>query len=104
MNKELSIEQKMEIIQFALEKGARIDIKFHRFTKQNGELLAREFSEMMNTTFKDNSGSTHQWFEIYTGNFDVAIFYKLSNEDKKAMLLKELAALEDGGQINEQSN
>jgi hypothetical protein len=98
---ELSIEQKLELIRFALEKGANIDIHFHGLSKTDGESLAVDFCGMTNTTFEKKFGGTTQWFKIYPGNdLEVSIFYKYSIEEEKAKLLAELAELEQGEQVN----
>jgi hypothetical protein len=103
MRKELSIEQKMEVIRFALEKGANIDISFHELSKTVSEALAVELCEMTNAIYEKRFGDTCQWLKIHPGeDLEVSIFYKYSIEEQKEKLMEELSRLE-GGLASEQS-
>jgi hypothetical protein len=104
MKNELSIEQKMKVIRFALENGANIDINFHEFSQADGEVLAAEISGMTKTKYEKRSGDSYQWFSIYKKGLYISVFYKQSIEEKKSLLLAELAALEKGEQVNEATN
>jgi hypothetical protein len=58
---------------------------------------------MIGTPYRKNSGNTSTWFDIYTPNLDVTVFYKQSIEEKKSLLLAEIKKLEEGEQASEQS-
>lgn len=99
---EMSIEQKLEIIRVALEKGSSVSLNIHGdFSKAAAEEVVNNLAEKFEIPVK-NVG-VGDWFNIGTHPFELTIFYKLSNEDKKKELLAQLAELE-GGQINEQAN
>jgi hypothetical protein len=104
LTKELAIEQMMTVVRKALEMGAKLDISFHRTpSKQEALVIAKQLAEQMGCSF-DVRDDKH-WINLdRLSALDVTVFYKPSIEDKKKKLLAELAALEQGDQVNEATN
>jgi hypothetical protein len=103
LTKELDIEQIMTVVRKALEMGAKLDISFHRIpSKQEALVIAKQLSEQMGCSFEVRDDK--HWINLdRLSTLDVTVFYKLSIEDKKKKILAELAALEEGEQVSEQS-
>ncbi|POD45907.1 hypothetical protein BKM15_26170 [Pseudomonas syringae pv. syringae] len=91
----LTIEQKLEVVRKALEKGALIDLKFHDIKgPERAEATVAELSEMINQSYAKDAHNGANWISAhnYTDGIHVTVFYDL--EDKKEKLKQELEALE----------
>jgi hypothetical protein len=98
LKKDLSVEQQLEIIRLALEMGAKLNIAFHRIpSKQEAMEIAQQFAELMNCSYQVREDK--QWINLdRLSSVDMTVFYKQSAEEKKLLLLAELAELEKGEQ------
>jgi hypothetical protein len=76
--------------------GADVHVKFHGITsKQEAEKIAVKFSGMVEVPYEEQENTGTYWFNIrdFHKGVNIAVFYDLSKEEKKAELLKQVAAL-----------
>ncbi|WP_313894915.1 hypothetical protein [Psychrobacillus sp.] len=88
----MTTEQKLEILERAIEEGAVVEISYYgaeKFTKEK----ALEKVEKLGTVQEiESDGST--WLTSGDYGFGMTVFYKKAKEDRKKQLLAELAELE----------
>lgn len=93
----VNIDQSMQYLRKALEMDAYIHVKFHGATsKMAAEEIASDFSQMLNIPYYDDENRGANWFCIkdYQKGVDITVFYQLSEEEKRAELLKQLSVLD----------
>lgn len=96
--KELSIDEKLEMVrEFLQEKGAKLNLTIYRAdSKQKAEELIKRYADKLGLNY--HFSQTGQWADLDSFNLtgiDMTIYYKLSKEDKKAQLRKQLQMLEE---------
>lgn len=66
---------KAKALQFALNKGASIDINFHDCTKEEAEHIMEELAKITGAETMQEKSNEYQWFKQTSLDFDVAAFY-----------------------------
>lgn len=99
----MTIEQKMDIIQKAVEMGANIAATFYDVSsREEAEKISEEFSQMLDTPYSHSEKTGTSWFSVHKSSEDINVtaFYQTSREEKKAVLLKQLAELEKEQEVS----
>ncbi|MRX70879.1 hypothetical protein GJU40_01690 [Bacillus lacus] len=89
MNKNLSTDQKVEILRKAIEEGASINIYFHTdsdsdVNEESALATANSFADMyVSGSVEKHSTSGTEWFEVLgDSSLELAVFYKYKSEDE----------------------
>ena len=94
--KDLTIEEKLELLKELLEAGADIQAKFyHISSKKEAEEKASYYTRKLSQEMEHNENNGTTWYRNDNQRFSITLFYDLSEEEKKARLLKEMEELED---------
>ena len=81
---------KLELLNKAVEMGARIDVKFHSVKSKDSAVAIME--QLANTYKADSSQGTH-WLTHYGNGVEVTVYYEDSKENKIRQLEDELRKL-----------
>lgn len=91
----MNIEQKLEILKLAIERGANIDVHFHEIPSSvQAEKDAAIFENITNSIAEKRSHGGSEWLKIYADNLHLAFYYNANKEERIAQLQKELEELE----------
>ena len=94
--KELTIEEKLELLKELLEAGADIQAKIHHVpSKEEAEVKANYYAEKLGQEMTRKESGETAWYSNDSFNLTITLFYDISIEEKKARLLKEMEELED---------
>ncbi|MFE8704100.1 hypothetical protein ACFYKX_26385 [Cytobacillus sp. FJAT-54145] len=93
---EKSIEQKLDVVREALEKGADVRLSFFRI-KSKGEAkdLINHFSKLTGASIEDNDQIETFSLNVFESPVACSVYYTLSNEEKREKLLNELKVMEE---------
>jgi isopropylmalate/homocitrate/citramalate synthase len=99
MKKEMTVEEKLEIIRWSIENGAQIDMHFHNdLSLEEGQKIINHLTDLTGAKVRHSEHISVLGFEYSTGvkGLDAAVFYVKSKEDLKAELKKQLDELVKG--------
>jgi hypothetical protein len=97
MKKEMTVEEKLEIIRWSIENGAQIDMHFHNdLSLEEGQKVINHLVSLTGAKLRHSENICVLGFEASTGTkgLDAAVFYTESKECIKSKLRKQLAELE----------
>lgn len=75
---ELTKQQKMALLEKAIDEGAGIQVDFHNLPKAKAAAIVAEFSEVMGTSLEVKNRGIANWYETRGYSVGVVAFYKES--------------------------
>lgn len=95
MKNNLSVDQQVEIVKEAIERGAKVQLSFFHITsREEAAKIIDRMAEITGGEVQDRNNIETFSLNAFTTPVDCSVFYNLSNKEKKEKLLKQLEAIE----------